>query len=264
MQDDAPPHTSESPGPRNVIVEKITTRDIGHAIVAGMRDILAAPILSLSFGLVYAAFGWLIIFLMIGLEWGSYAYPLATGFALVAPIAAAGLYGISEQLERGERPSWAQVANCLYGRRGEATRFMAVVTTFAYIIWLDIAAAIYVAFWGMKALRFREILEAAFTTPYGLAFLLIGNGIGALLALAVFAIMVISLPLLFDRKIDFVTAMITSVKSVLKNPIPMLLWCATIGVLLLISFASAFVALIVIFPLLGHATWHLYRRVVKR
>ena len=247
-----------------IVIETIKVTDIAKSLGEGLRDILAAPFHSLCFGLAYASFGWLILYLMIVQEWGSYSYPLATGFALVAPMAAAGLYGISQQLEKHERVTWSNVASCLYGRRGEAVRIMAVVTTFAYIIWLDIAAAIYVAFWGMKALKFRAMLEATFTTPYGFAFLVIGNAIGALLALTVFSMMAISLPMLFDRRVDFVTAMITSVKSVLKNPVPMLLWCAIIGVLLLISFASIFIGLIVIFPLLGHTTWHLYRKLIRK
>lgn len=245
-------------------IAKIKPKDVVQAVGEGLRDMLAAPGKSLPFGLAYAAFGWLIVYLMIGMNWGAYSYPLATGFALVAPMAAAGLYGISEQLERKQPVTWSHVASCLYGRRGESLRIMAVVTTFAYIIWIDVAAAIYVAFWGMTSLNFEQLLHAVFTTPYGFAFLIIGNAIGAAIALAVFSIMAISLPLMFDRHTDFVTSMITSVQAVLKNPLPMLLWCAIIGFLLIISFATVFTALIVVFPLLGHTTWHIYRRLVPK
>lgn len=247
-----------------ITLAKIKPNDVVKSLGDGLRDMLAAPGKSLFFGLAYAAFGWLILFLMIGMNWGAYAYPLATGFALVAPMAAAGLYGISEQIERGEAVTWQHVASCLYGRRGESLRIMAVVTTFAYIIWIDIAAAIYIAFWGMTSLHFQQLLQAVFTTPYGFAFLILGNLIGAALALVVFSIMAISLPLLFDRNTDFVTAMITSVQAVIKNPIAMLFWCLIIAFLLVVSFATAFTALIFIFPLLGHATWHLYRRLVPK
>ena len=93
-------------------------------------------------------------------------------------------------------------------------------------------------------------------------FFIVGNTVGALLAGLVFSIMVVSLPMVFDREVDFVTAMITSVKSVLANPKPMLLWCVIIGVLLGLSLLSVFAGLIVTLPILGHATWHLYTRVV--
>lgn len=243
-------------------IATIAAGDVLVALAAGARDMLATPALSLSFGLAYAAFGWLILYLMIAMNWGVYAYPLATGFALVAPMAAAGLYDISRMLEKGEKPTPASVRRCVIGHNGQSVRIMAVVTTFAYLIWLDIAVALYAVFFGLKPLRFSALIEAVLTTPQGFLFFALGNMLGAAIALAVFSIMVVSLPLIFDRDVDFVTSMIVSVKAVLANPVPMLLWCVIIGALLAISLASAFTGLIVVFPLLGHATWHVYRKVV--
>jgi uncharacterized membrane protein len=243
-------------------IAKITVTDVMKSLAKGLRDFQRAPLYSLFFGLCYAAFGWLILFLMIKLEWGSYTYPMATGFALVAPFAAAGLYEISRRLEAEEPLSFSAVIGCVFGRGGKQVGIMAVVTTFAYIVWLDIAVALYVLFYGMKPLKFMALIENVLTTPTGLMFFVVGNAIGAALAFLVFSIMVVSLPVVFDRNVDFVTAMITSVKAVLANPKPMLLWMAIIGVLLGLSLASMFVGLLVVLPVLGHATWHLYRRVV--
>lgn len=251
------------PAPKVPQIRQISVADVFRSMGAGLRDMQRAPLHSLAFGLAYAAFGWLILFLMIRMEWGAYAYPLATGFALVAPMAAAGLYDISRRLERGLPVTWGSVLGCLFGANGSAVRIMAVVTTFSYIIWIDIAAAIYVAFWGMKSVRFDNFFEQVLMTPKGLIFLVFGNAVGAAFALTVFSIMVVSLPIVFDRGVDFVTAMITSVKSVLKNPVPMLVWCGIIGFLLALSFVSLFAGLLVVFPLLGHTTWHLYRKVVE-
>ncbi|MCB1381005.1 MAG: DUF2189 domain-containing protein [Alphaproteobacteria bacterium] len=243
-------------------INAITHSDVLRSLRDGLRDFQRAPAYGLFFGLAYAAFGWFILYLMIVLDIGSYAYPMVTGFALVAPFAAAGLYEISRRLEAGEPLTWAAIFGCIFGRGGKAVGIMAIVTTFSYIIWLDIAVALYVMFFSMKPLRFDALLEAIITTPKGVVFFLVGNGVGAVLAVIVFSIMVISLPMVFDRQVDFVTAMITSVKSVLANPKPMLLWCAIIGVLLGLSLVSMFVGLLVTLPILGHATWHLYKRTV--
>jgi uncharacterized membrane protein len=243
-------------------INRIGVPDVMFSLRDGLRDFQKAPVYGLFFGLVYAGFGWFLMYLMIVLDFGSYVYPMVTGFALVAPFAAAGIYEVSRRLERGEAITWAAVFGCIFGPGGKAVGVMAIVTTFSYIIWLDIAAALYVMFFSMKPPRFDQLLEAVITTPKGLVFFAVGNGIGAVLALIVFSIMVVSLPMVFDREVDFVTAMITSVKSVLANPKPMLVWCVIIGVLLGLSLASVFAGLIVTLPVLGHATWHLYRRVV--
>lgn len=243
-------------------VNVISVSDVLFSLRDGLRDFQKAPAYGLFFGLVYAAFGWFLLYLMIGLSFGSYVYPMVTGFALVAPFAAAGLYEVSRRLETGQPLSWGAVFGCIFGPGGKAVGVMAIVTTFAYIIWLDIAAALYVMFFSMKPLRFEALLNAILTTPQGFVFFVVGNAIGAVLALIVFSIMVVSLPMVFDREVDFVTAMITSVKSVLANPKPMLLWCLIIGVLLGLSLVSMFAGLLVTLPILGHATWHLYRRVV--
>lgn len=262
MSIDAEAPAVASPAAKGPQVKPITFEEVALSLRDGLRDFQKAPLYGLFFGLVYAAFGWLLLYLMIGLNWGSYTYPLFTGFALVAPFAAAGFYEISRLLEKGEALSWGRVLGCVFGPGGKAVSIMLIVTTFAYIIWLDIAVALYVMFFGMKPLGFTGILDAIVTTPKGFLFFIIGNGVGAVIAAFVFSIMVVSLPIVFDRQVDFVTAMITSVKSVIMSPGPMFLWCAIIGVLLGLSLLSMFAGLLVVLPVLGHATWHIYKRAV--
>lgn len=244
-------------------IKTITVTDVLRALREGLRDFQRAPFYGLAFGLVYAMFGWFILLLLVRYDAGAYGYPMITGFALVAPFAAAWFYEISRRLEKGEPITWSAILGCLFGRGGKAVGIMAVVTTFAYIVWLDIAAALYVMFFGLKPLRFSALLEAIITTPTGFVFFIVGNLVGAVLALVVFSITVVSLPIVFDRQVDFVTAMITSVKAVIVNPKPMVLWCAIIAVLLGLSLISIFLGLLVVLPLLGHTTWHIYRRVVQ-
>ena len=139
---------------------------------------------------------------------------------------------------------------------------MALVTGFSLFIWMDIAALLFFGFLGISALSAPELLQVIFTTPMGLLFLVIGNAVGAVIALAVFSFSVTSFPMLFDRDVDFVTAMITSVKVVLANRTAMIVWCATIAGLIGISLLSGLIGLFVILPILGHASWHLYRRAI--
>lgn len=244
-------------------INKLEITDITKSLRAGLRDFARAPQYGVVFGFAYAAFGWLLVYLLTTLEINYYVYPMATGFALLAPFVASGLYEVSHCLEQGRELSWPCVFSATKSAGGKDLSWMAVVTTFAYIIWLDIAVALYVIFFGMKPVAITALVDAIFTTPSGALFFIIGNVAGAILSVIVFSLTVVSMPLLFDKHVDFVTAMITSVKAVLENPKPMLLWMAIIGVLFALSILSVFVALIVVLPVLGHSTWHLYKRTVS-
>lgn len=240
---------------------RVMIEDIVDVLERGVRDFRAAPQFGLFFGLAYAAAGWLLLALLWTLEMPYLAYPLAMGFAIVAPFAATGLYEVSRRLERGERPDWPGVLGAVGGARHRDLRWMALVTGFVLMLWLDIAAILTFAFLGFKSLG-PDIIKELFTTPEGLVFLIIGNAVGAAIAFGVFAISVVSFPMLFDRDIDFVTAMSTSVRLVIENPRPMIAWAAVIALLIAVSLLTVFVGLIVALPVLGHATWHLYRRAV--
>lgn len=245
------------------VVQKLQFSDITKSLRSGLRDFAKAPQYGLTFGFLYALGGWILLYLLNVLEINYYVYPMATGFALLAPFVASGLYEVSHSLEQGKDLSWSGVIRSTKSAGGKDLSWMAVVTTFSYIIWLDIAVALYVIFFGMKPVAFSDLITEITTTSSGAIFFLVGNLAGAVLALIVFSITAVSMPFLFDKHVDFVTAMITSVKVVLENPKPMLLWCVIIGVLFAISLLSLFVALIVVLPVLGHSTWHLYKRAVK-
>lgn len=242
-------------------VRRVTVTDLVEAMGAGSRDFRAAPQYGLVFGGTYMVAGWLIIVLLWYLGLPYLAYPLALGFALIAPFAAVGFYAVSDHLEKGKPLSWSNVLGGVREAAGRDLRWMAVVTGFALIIWMDIAAFLFFGFVGLAGFG-PDLIETLFTTPSGLVFLLIGNVAGALIAFAVFSISVISFPMLYERDVDFVTAMVTSVRLVVANPATMIIWCAIIGVLMGLSVLSGFVGLILILPFIGHATWHLYRHAV--
>jgi len=244
------------------VINTITPSDVLDALDAGIRDFRSAPKYGLFFGAFYALAGWLLVSLVFYLEHPYLAYPLATGFALFAPFAATGLYDVSRRLERGEPLSWSAVLSSVQAVSGKELAWMAVVTVFTVIIWLDIAAFLFFAFMGFGGGTSDNLINEILTTPRGWVFLAIGNAVGAILAGIVFSYSVVSFPMLYDRDVDFVTAMVTSVKSVLKNPRAMLIWAIIIAVQLVISLVSLFAGLIIALPILGHTTWHIYRKVV--
>jgi uncharacterized membrane protein len=243
-------------------VRSVDVSDLTDILGLAVNDMRRAPAHSMAFGIVYALGGFGLSLLLMQREMPYLIYPLAMGFALIAPFVGAGLYDISRRLEAGEQPTWDTVFNsmCLACRRD--LRWMAFVTAFAFIIWMDIAAMITFAFMGFQSTTMTEFVREVFTTPNGLLFLGVGNVAGAIIAAAVFAISVIAFPLLYDRDVDFVTAMVTSVRLVLRNKMTMLAWALTIAWMMVVSALSGFLALVFILPLLGHATWHLYRKAV--
>lgn len=243
-------------------IRQVTISDIVEALGAGMRDFRAAPLYGLTLGGLYAAAGWILIALLWKFGLPYLAYPLAMGFALIGPFAAVGFYAVSDRLARGLPLSWGAIVGAIRDASRRDLRWMAIVTGFSLVIWMDIAAFLLFAFVGFSGFT-GSFLEAVFTTPTGLVFLLIGNLAGALIALFVFSISVVSFPMLYDRDVDFVTAMVTSVRLVTENPRAMILWCAVICILTGLSLLSFFLGLFVMLPIIGHATWHLYRRAVE-
>jgi len=246
--------------PRRLEPRAVGIDDLLEVLGQGIRDLRAAPFYSLFFSAIYVVGGWLMILMLVEFDLPFLVYPLGAGFALIAPFIASGFYVISSRLEASEPLSWGVVFGTIRSMLGRDLGWMALVTGFSLFIWMDIAALLTFGFLGFQSLSFSSIIETIFTTPAGWAFLVIGNTVGALIAFAVFSYTVISIPMLFDRDIDFVTAMVTSVRFVKQNPRVMAIWCLTIAVVTMISLLSGLIGLLVTLPVMGHATWHLYRR----
>ena len=243
-------------------IRKIEIADVIDCIAKGVQDFGRAPRYGMFFGAIYAIGGLIIVWAAFALEYPYLAYPFIMGFALFAPFGAAGAYEISRRLESGEPLSWSSIIGAVWNRAGKDLAWLALVSLFTLIIWLDLAVFVFLMFYGADIPSLSQLIANIFTTTYGVTFLLVGNGLGAVIALFVFSITAIAPPLVVDREVDFVTAMTTSVRAVVANPRPMLAWAIVIGADLAISFVTLFIALLVIFPVLGHATWHLYRRVI--
>jgi uncharacterized membrane protein len=244
------------------VVRKITIDDVKASLTDGIEDFKRAPRHGLALGAICAATGTAIVALLYVMGLPYLAYPLAAGFALVCPFLAAGLYEVSRRLERGESHFASEVWSTIKGR--SEIRWMGFATVFILIMWMyqvRFLMALFLGYSGMMA-TLSDFLRVVFTTSEGLWFLALGNVIGALLSVLLFSISVVSFPLVLDRDVDFVTAMITSVKAVFMSPAPMAFFALTIAVTLFLSALSGFVGLLIGLPILGHATWHLYKRIV--
>ena len=243
-------------------IRHIGAADIVDALAKGIRDFQAYPGFGLFFGGIYMVGGWLV--LAAGFLWNMnyLVYPLAAGFVLIGPFVAVGLYEVSRRRETGEPLTWGAILGAVYAQSGKEISWMAFVTLFIFMVWMYQVRLLIALFFGVSGMPAGSFPSILFTSADGLAFLAVGHIIGAVLAVLVFSLTVVSFPLLLDRPVDFVTAMITSVKSVVTNPIPMIGWALTVTLLLMVASMPAFVGLLVVLPILGHTTWHLYRRLV--
>ncbi|MDE2364406.1 MAG: DUF2189 domain-containing protein [Hyphomicrobiales bacterium] len=243
-------------------IRKLGRDDLVECLMQGWRDFAAAPVYGLFFGGIYALGGIAIVSLFLALRMPYLGYPLTMGFALVVPFVAMGTYEISRRLERGEPLSWGAIFGAVWRRSGKDLGWMALVTVFALIIWIDFAIFLFLMFYGLHVPSPHDFIVEVLSTPKGLLFALVGNLVGAVVAMLVFSITVVSFPILADRDIDFVTAMITSVRCVAANPVQMMGWALLIGLLLLASLLAGFLGLFVTLPVLGSASWRLYRKLV--
>lgn len=239
-------------------IAPVTTADLGAALRSGWQDFRTAPLFGLAFSAVYVAGGLVIyaIFVASGQSW--WFIPVAVGFPLLAPFAATGLYEVSRRIEQGTPLRWGAVAGCILAQKDRQVPSMAMVILLAFMFWVFVAHTIFALFFGLRPITGStwEMLSSA----TGLQMLLLGGVIGGLMAAALFALTVISLPLLLDKEVDFITAMITSVGVVTRSPAAMALWAALIAVVLFVAMLPWFLGLFVALPVLGHASWHLYRR----
>jgi uncharacterized membrane protein len=244
-------------------IAQIDLRDIRAVLALAAADLGRAPVYGLAIGAFYAVGG--IVLYLLATRTGLFflTYPLAAGFALLGPFCAVVLYEISRRLESSLPLSPGALVSVVVGPGGRSLGWMPMLNLFVFFIWVDVAAALYLGFFGLRRPDLGGFVVEVFTTWHGLSFLVLGNLVGAVFAIGVFTSTVVAYPLLLDRDSDFVTAIITSWRAVRANPVPMLGYGLIVAVSLFVAMLPALLGLIVVLPLLGHSTWHLYRRVVR-
>ena len=253
----------EAADPRLPAIRRIGLADLREALARGLDDFAASRSDVIFLCLIYPVAGLVLARLAFGYDMLPLLFPLISGFALVGPVAGIGLYEISRRREQNLSASWADAFGLVRSPTFGSIVLLALVLLAIYLLWLAVANVIYDLTLGPEPpISIAAFAHDVFTTSRGWAMIVIGVGVGFLFALLVLAISVVSFPLLIDRDVDVDTAVRTSVRAFVANPVPIAGWGLIVAASLVIGSIPAFLGLIVIMPMLGHATWHLYRRLV--
>ncbi|WP_119167579.1 DUF2189 domain-containing protein [Algihabitans albus] len=245
-------------------VRTIRVADLRDALTKGVEDFAAYRSDIILLCLLYPIVGFVLARVAFGYDLLPLLFPLASGFALVGPAAAIGLYEISRRREQGLKTTWADAFATLRAPAFGAIALLALLLFAIFFVWLASAQWIYGATLGPEPpASLSGFLRDVLTTGAGWTLILAGVGAGAVFAVVVLTISVVSFPLLLDRNVSLLTAISTSIRAVRRNPGPMAVWGLIVAGGLVIGSVPLLLGLIFVMPILGHATWHLYRKVVR-
>ncbi len=228
----------------------------------GFRDFAATPMIGLSYGAAFAAMGWLLTMGLARIGMESLILPLAGGFILIAPLAAAGLYEVSRRREKG-LPVSLSISLAALRRNGQVAD-MGLVLLLIFFAWIQLAMVVFALFFANRPPALGEFYTQVVMAPQGVPFLLTGTVIGGVLAGLAFAVSVVALPMLLDRDVSALAAMQASLRAVWCNRVSMIGWAATLAILAAVGMGVLFFGLAVTLPIAAHASWHAYRDLIER
>ncbi|WKA31785.1 DUF2189 domain-containing protein [Bradyrhizobium roseum] len=246
------------------VIRTIGLTELHRALQRGWEDFKAVPTHAVVLCIIYPVLGLVLARAVLGYSVLPLLFPLAAGFALLGPFAALGLYEMSRRRERGEEATAWDAIEVVRSPSFGAMLGLGVLLFALFATWVATAQAIYIAAFGYAgATGISDFAARVLATPQGWWLILVGCGVGFLFALVALCISVVSFPLMLDRHAGAGDAMVTSLRAVARNPVPMAAWGLIVALLLVAGTLPAFIGLAVVIPLLGHATWHLYREVVE-
>jgi uncharacterized membrane protein len=255
---------ADAPASTSPAVYRIGISDLHDALRLGWEDFKAVPSHAIVLCAIYPILGLMLARAVLGYSVLPLLFPLAAGFALIGPFAALGLYELSRRRERGEQPSAWQATSVLRSPSFGSMLGLGVLLLTLFVVWVAVAQAIYVATFGYEpAADIPDFASKVLTTSQGWTLIITGCGIGFLFALVALCVSVVSFPMMLDRHASISDAKQTSMHVVSKNPVTMAAWGLIVALLLLAGSVPFFLGLTVVMPLLGHATWHLYRKVLE-
>ena len=247
------------------VIRKIEIKDIREALEEGLNDFWAMPSHAAFLALVYPLCGMVLTYAPSYQNALQLLFPLASGFALVGPFAAVGLYEMSRRRELGLEISWKYAFNVLRSPSIPSIAALGTLLLTIFAAWITASQWLYTALYGPRPpVVLIDFLQQVASTERGWLLISAGCFIGFCFASVTLVVSVVSFPLLLDRDAGALTAVATSIKTVLKNPVPMALWGLIVAAALLIGSLPFFIGLTLVVPVLAHATWHLYRKVIVR
>jgi uncharacterized membrane protein len=249
--------------PARPTIRTVTISDLLDSLARGWEDFSAMPSHALFLCLIYPVVAIFLAGVTMGYNILPLAYPLMAGFALIGPIAAIGLYELSRRREAGLDADPSHAFDVFRSPSLPAIGALGLLLLVIFLTWVGIAQQIYQSLFGyLPPESLPKFISNVLTTPEGWKLIMIGNAVGFVCAILSFALSVISFPLLVDRDVGAAEAIMTSLRAIAKNPVTMTVWGLIVAGLLLLGSLPFFVGLAVVIPVLGHATWHLYRKVV--
>jgi uncharacterized membrane protein len=249
-------------------VQPITIRTIGFAdlnlaLRRGLADFVAMPTHAIFVALIYPIIGIVLARLAFGYSVLPLIYPLASGFALVGPVAALGLYELSRQREEGREPSVTEAFDVVHSSSIGAICALGFLFLLIFGVWLALANGIYISAFGYGSPEsLSQFVHDVVATPAGWYLIVVGNFVGFCFAAVALSVGAFSFPMLLDRDVGAAVALSTSLRAVAHNPLTMAIWGVIVAALLVIGSVPCFLGLAVVLPVLGHATWHLYRQTI--
>jgi uncharacterized membrane protein len=245
-------------------VRRIGMPDLRHALARGYTDFMATPTQLVFLGIIYPLVGLIAARAAAGGSLLPLFYPMVAGLSLMGPVAALGIYELSRRREQGHQVSWLNAFDVLRSPALGSIVALGLLLCVIFVAWLFAAQMVYQMTMGRlpAPASVGEFASQVLGTREGWNLIFLGNAVGFVFAVLVLALTVVSFPILLDRNVGLATAVRTSVRAVMVNPATMAAWGLIVAALLLLGCLPAFVGLAVVMPLLGHATWHLYRRVV--
>jgi uncharacterized membrane protein len=245
-------------------IRTIAPGDLKDALAQGWDDFAAIPSHAVFLCIIYPVIGYVLARIAFGYQILPLIYPTITGFALIGPVAAIGLYELSRRRERGEAAAWTHAFDVFSSRSRWAIAMLALMLVMIFIAWLVAAQAIYwLTFGDARPESLVGFLHEALSTSHGWTMIAAGNLVGLLFAAVVLTVSVVAFPMLIDRDVGAADAVLTSIRAVRANPVTMALWGLIVAAVLCVGTVPFFLGLTVAVPVLGHATWHLYRKVVE-